>query len=439
MGDRSYRVAIWLAVASVVVQLGMLGWMYASAYSRMLIPPPSFGTGLAAFYAYGLINLVGGLHVPLGPILGNGIVALSAAAAAAVLIFRRVLIWRRSGATLPPATYGSTAAVWLGICLLLILIALLGLLAAPLLRANYGIAYAFKLFGALTFTALLALPGKYLFGVTLFIIELTSIRKEGWWPQVAGPAGEPAISASVSPTSRVKGLLVSRAARTFLVAGIVVLAVMAPLWSLFPTGLVFDHLCKTRSGEHVLEKVRAKSYVLVGEGASDDGLHLHHAVEDVFQRRVDFIEVLKVSSNIHQANSFINFFGTHSPKGNAFRFSLAPAGSPRCVARLASLYGTRLQVPEGQCLQFEEIAKPASRYRVEAVHDQQAYWLTPHILSYGSRVVDSERGATLGEQLLFARSGLLAFFIAGEKNMQCPNRYGFRPAGLHRKVLLGDI
>ena len=78
-----------------------------------------------------------------------------------------------------------------------------------------------------------------------------------------------------------------------------------------------------------------------------------------------------------------------------------------------------------------------SRYHVEAVNNQQAAWFAPSIRSDGARVIDSERNVTLGEDLIFANTSLMALFVLGERKMECPSRYGRKPAKLHRKVLLG--
>jgi hypothetical protein len=286
------------------------------------------------------------------------------------------------------------------------------------------------------FTGLLFIPAANLFGISFFAVEVLSAGREGWLPHKKGEA--PAVREIADAEDRAgRTILFRRAAAVGLTAGLA-LVVVPPLWSLFPTGLVHERLCNERSGERLYETTSAKSYVLIGEGASDDGFRLHHALEDVTSRRVEFIEVAKDRNNNHQANSFIPLLGTDNPPAAAFRVSLGAAGSPDCARRVSPAYGARLELEAGQCLRFTPIAAPSSRYRVEAVTDEQAAWYTPHILAYGARVVDSERNMTLGEHMRFARTGLLAFFVVGEKKLDCPGRYGFRPTQIHRKVLLGE-
>ncbi len=437
MKRRIYLVAIWLAAISVLLQIGFFLWLYGSVLLGTMIPIPS--QGVLAFYVLGGFSLLEGLHVPLDPVLGQGLTGLIGGATGAILVLRRMLMWRRFGSASPPATYGSGGAVLLAICMTSLAVALVGLLAAPALRANYEIAYVFKLFGALLFPTLLALPAKYLFGVTLLVVELTSIGREGWWPR----PGRSAVTAEpVGAAQPARRPVVARAGTLFasrraITVAMVVIASMASIWGVFPTGLIHSHLCRTRAGAHVHERVRAPSYLFVGEGASGDGLHLYQAMEDVVDRRVQFIEVLKVPGNNHQRNAFGRFLGTHDPPGTVFRISIGAAGSPECLPA-QNLRGMRVPLKAGECLQFVAVDRTASRYHVEAVNNQQATWLTPNIRSDGARVVDSERNVTLGEDLIFANTSLLAFVVLGERRMECPPRSGRRPAGLHRKVLLGD-
>jgi hypothetical protein len=285
------------------------------------------------------------------------------------------------------------------------------------------------------FTGLLFLPAANLFGVTFFMVEVLSGSREGWLTRkISVESGAPAATRAME---RGKEALFRRAAVVGLIIGLALL-VVPPVWSLFPTGLLHERLCKERSGERLYQTVSAKSYVLIGEGASDDGFHLHHALEDVTSRRVEAIEIVRDKKNIQQVNSLNSLIGRDNPLSEAFRVSLGTSGSPDCVRRLSPMYGTKFELGADQCVRFTPITAPTSRYRVEAFSDEQATWYTPHILSYGVRVVDAEQRVVLGEHLRFARTGMLAFFIVGEKKLDCPGRYGFRPTQIHRKVLLGE-
>ena len=440
-GRRLYLTAIWLACASALLQIAFYAWLYGSILLKTTIPIPGLGQGVWFHYVSGVVTLVGGLHIPLFPLLSLNSGGLIAGAAVTILVVRRFLIWRRFGSASPPASYDRASAVLLGVCMASLAIALLALLAAPLLRANYQIAYVFKLFGALLLPGLLSLPAKYLLGATLLYVETASIRHEGWWPRPGAPMDtrhvEPAAYADDrSFRERTRRVVGSEQFRRIIISVGVLVIVIAPFWSVFPTGLVHRQLCKSRAGEQVYEKVSAKSYLFVGEGVSEDGLHLRQALQDVSERRVDFIEVLKDPGNHHQMTDFGFMFGSHDPKGNVFHIAIGPANASSCL-NLIRYYKEPETLKPGECLRYSAIDKAVSRYRVEAVTDQQATWFTPSLLSNGARVIDSERNVVMGEDLNYTNTSGMAFFILGKKQMICLPRDGRKPAQLHRKVLLG--
>lgn len=183
MRKRIYATSIVLSALSVVVTFAFLFWVFGSILLRTDIPLPSLGRGLVAFYVLGLFGLLRDLHVPLSPLLNMFGGGLFGTLAITVLIVRRLLIWQRFSAASPPAGHGSVSATLLAICIFSLLVALVGMLVAPLLVMNREIAYVFRLFGALTFSALLSLPAQYLFGITVLVTELKSIKHEGWWPR----------------------------------------------------------------------------------------------------------------------------------------------------------------------------------------------------------------------------------------------------------------
>jgi len=274
-----------------------------------------------------------------------------------------------------------------------------------------------------------------LFGVTFFVVEILSAGREGWLPRrvesnLAAPeaaqAGERGDRSVSFRRLGAIGLLVGLA-----------LVVVPPVWSLFPTGIVYERLCNERAGEHLYKTVSAKSYVLIGEGAGGDAFHLHHALEDVTEHRAEFVEVVKDRANNHQANAFGMLLRNHNPPGDVFRVALGASGSRDCISRPTPMYGTKFTLEVGQCLRFTPIAAPTSRYRVEVINNEQARWYTPHIRTYGVRVVDGEEGSVLGEHVRFVRGGMLAFFVVGDKNLSCPSPYRFQPTQIHRKALLG--
>ncbi len=435
---RIYLAAIWLASASALMQLALFSWIIAARLLETPIPISGLGRNVTLFYLAGVMSLFEGLHIPLFPLLSLPVGSLIAGMAVAVLIVRRILIWRRFGSASPPASYHRTAANLLGICMASLAIAALGLLAAPLLSANYQIAFVFKLFGALLLPGILSLPAKYLLGAILLYVEIASIRHEGWWPR-------PGMAPYAASTSRFSGsfskrltlnILASRKIRHTIASAAVLVLIIAPVWSVFPTGVIHKRLCSTAAGEHVYEKVRARSFLFRGEGVSEDGLHLHQAIEDVGNRQVDFIEVLKDPGNNHQANVFGFMFGTHDPKGKIFRISVGPAQGANCLRGL-EYHRIGQTLPPGECLQYAAVESASSRYHVEAVDGQQARWFTPSLRSDGARVIDSRTNNLLGEDLNYTNTSLIAFFVLGEERMICLPRYGRQPARLYRKVLLG--
>jgi len=352
------------------------------------------------------------------------------------LIVRRVLLCIRSRELIVPAALTGGWKVLLVIGMLSWLLGMAVFLSPIVLHSfgQSGLVWAMQIANTF-FTGLLFIPAANVIGISFFVVEVLSARREGWLPRKAGKVSASIALATAEAEGREGNVLFRRAAAVGVTLGLA-LIVAPPVWSLFPTGLVYERLCRERSGERAYQSASAKSYVLIGEGASDDGFHLHHALEDVTSRRVEFVEVVKDGKNFQQRNSFSSFLGTGDPKAVAFRASLGAAGSADCVRRLSSMYGAQLEVQADQCLRFTPIAAPTSRYRVEAVSGEWATWYTPHVLAYGARVVDAEVKVTLGEHLRFERTGLLPFFLVGEKNLHCPPVYGFRPTKLHRTVLL---
>lgn len=353
------------------------------------------------------------------------------------LIARRVVLCTRNRELVVPVALAGGWKVLLAIALMSWVLGTLVTLSPIFLHAlgASGAVWAMQIANTF-FTAYIFVPAANLFGVTFFLVEILSAGREGWLPRKGG------IGSTTSRTAGAHGdegrrVLFRRVAAVGLTAGLA-LVIVPPVWSLYPTGLVHEVLCRERSGEHVYEKTRAKSYVLIGEGGSDDGFHLHHALEDVTSRRVEFIEVVMDPRNIHQRHSFISLLGKSKPADVAFRVSLGSADSPDCARRVTPMYGTRLELEQNQCLRFTPIASPSSRYRVEAVNAEPANWYTPHIHAYGARVVDAEQKTTLGEHMRFTRTGLLAFFFVAENRRGCPALYGFKPTQMHRKVLFGE-
>jgi hypothetical protein len=437
MKRKIYQAIIYLAVLSLLITVAYVAWIYSVYVTKSVANPLSLlGRGTSAFLVIGALSMLEGLAVPLYPVLGGSWTGMIATAAIAALLTRRLLVWRRFRSKSPPETFGSFAAFLLGLCLVSLLIALVGTLSAPFAAAaNQGIAYVFRLFGALHVPALLSLPAKYLLGVTLLVVELQAIGREGWWPRPSTAAE----AAPIAPVVARRNFLSTQGARVGVGIAVAIMAVFAGIWSVFPTGMFHARLCQTRAGEHVYEKAAgANSYLFVGEGASTDGLHMREALLDVANRRVQFIEIQKVSGNHHQANAFGSMTGNHDPKGSVFRVAIGPADSAECVKRQRFYNEPADKLQPGECLRMVAVDKPASRYRVEAVHNESAAWYLPHLRTDGSRVIDSEGGKLLGEDLIFANTSMLAFFTLGEKRMECPARYGRKPAGLHRKILLGD-
>jgi hypothetical protein len=437
MKRKIYQVSVYLAVLSLLMVVAYLAWLLAVLVFKSVPNPFALlGRGTATFYVFGTIATLDGLAVPLYPVLGQWL-GLVGALAMAVLLVRRLVVWRRFGSRSPPETFGSFGAFLLGFCLLSLLLAIVGTLLAPLAAGtNQGVAYVFRLFGGLMVPGLLALPAKYLFGVTLLVVELQAIGHEGWSPR---PAGSAKLQPH-APVARRGGFLSTTGARVALGVTVAAAAVTSAVWGVFPTGLFHARLCETRAGERIYEKaVGATSYLFVGEGASSDGLHLRDALLDVANRRVEFIEIQRVPGNHHQSNALRSMAGYREPAGSMFRVAIGPAGSPECVTRQRFYNEPPDKLEPGECLRMVAIDRPASRHRVEAVLNERATWYLPHLRTDGSRVIDSQRGKLLGEDLIFANTSTLAFFTLGEKRMQCPARFGRKPAGLHRRILLGDL
>lgn len=353
------------------------------------------------------------------------------------LIARRVVLCTRNRELVVPVALVGGWKVLLAIALISWVLGTLVTLSPIFLHAlgASGAVWAMQIANTF-FTAYIFIPAANLFGVTFFLVEILSAGREGWLPRMGGIRSATAVTAQAQGGERGK-VLFRRVAAVGLTVGLA-LVIVPPVWSLYPTGPVHERLCRERSGERVYETTRAKSYVLIGEGGSDDGFRLHHALEDVTSRRVDFIEVVKDNTNVHQRNSFISLLGRSNPPGVAFRVTLGSADAPDCARGVSPMYGSRLELDQNQCLRFTPIASPSSRYRVEAVNAEPANWYTPHIHAYGARVVDTERKITLGEHMRFTRTGLLAFFFVSENKRSCPALYSFKPTQMHRKVLFGE-
>lgn len=440
-GGRLYLAAICLAGASVLLVIAYIAWIFSPDPLRAAILTPDFGRGAGFYYLAGTITLLGGLHVPLFPLLYLSFGSLIGGTVVAILIVRRVLIWRRFGSASPPASYNHAVAVLLGICMASLVIALLTMLAVPPLSTIRQFAYVFKLFGGLLVPNLISLPAKYLLGATLLYVEIASIRHEGWWPRPVESRdthhAAPALRADDrSPRGRARRFIWSAGFRRKVSIVAILVIVIAPFWSVFPTGAAHRHLCNTRAGELVYETARARSFLFLGEGASDDGLHLDQAIEDVANRHVDFIEVRRDSGNHRQESSFDSLFGRLDPKISVLRISIGPAGSANCLKGMRYRDTGKLLQP-GECLQYVAVEKPGSRYQVEAVENEQPRWFTPTLRGDGARVIDREKNVLMGEDLNYTNTSLIAFFVLGEEQMTCLPRHGRKPVHLHRKVLLG--
>jgi hypothetical protein len=423
------RRAFYLVVMIVMVVAFVAG--YLSRPLAQALPPGRGATGAQVLQVLLGIRM---LFHPVPDLVRSHLPSLLLIALfwlQAALVVRRLAIWvrRREIAAAPTMTrtWAILLAIGAGFWLLGTLIFLSPILFW-LLGSN-SLVQAMQIGNAL-FTGLVFIPAANVFGASFFAVEMLSLREEG----LVG--GRPPAAGTAPGTDAQRSRFARRAGWIGLIAGLAIL-VVPPVWSLYPTGAVFQNLCSTRAGERVLATTRVENYVLIGEGASSDGFHLEYAVEDVITRRVRFIEVPRVPNNHHQANA-LNSYGVDRREGEVFRVSLGTAGSANCVPRLARTYGPRVEIAEGQCLQFEAIATRQSRYRVEAVNGERGTWYTPDIRAYGVRVVDGEREVTLGEHLRFERTGMTSFLLQGDAKRGCPAVFGFRPVQLHRKVLLGE-
>jgi hypothetical protein len=446
MKQRLYGVVI--ACVAIAILMSFLGPTLAKLMAASVAPHSGQGGRLEALYLSTIFGPMSGPAQPL-PLLASRFVPssflgiYSAVATAlvfgqALLLLRRAWISVRARAVVAPPGLNFVWKVALGLglfswCLGTVAV-LLPRLVVPFLgiKSVEGLGIALATFSVFIVPYFWLLSSNVL-GPSFFVLELLSIRREGLVPP-------PNSAAAQQKTSKVdlqtRTPFATRKSRFAAILAVVAVAVMAVVWSIFPTGLIHERLCETRAGEHVYEKARAKNYLFVGEGASTDGLHLHHAMDDVVARRVEFIEVLKVPGNNHQAHVFGRLMGNRDPKDSVFRISLGAIDSPDCL-QAHGMYGMRETLQAGACLRFFAVTKPESRYRVEAVNNEQATWFTPSLRSDGARVFDSEREVTLGEDLIFANTSVLAYFVLGERRMECPTRFGRSPAGLHRKVLLG--
>ncbi len=401
---------------------------------------------LEAMYLRTIFGPMSGPALPL-PLLGSrfvppnlfgiyGAAATTLVFGQALLLLRRVWISVRARKIVAPPSLSLAWKIVLGLGVLSWCLGsvaeLLPRLVIPFVRTpveGLGITLAMLSVFIVPYIWLLS---NTVLGPSFFLLELLSIRREGFLPATNLSAAQ--RTPGIDPTTREP--LAMRKWRVGATVAVVGVGVMASVWSIFPTGLVHERLCETRAGEHVYEKAGARNYLFVGEGASTDGLHLHHAMDDVATRQVEFIEILKVPGNHHQASVFGRLTGNRDPEHSVFRISLGTAGSPDCLTEYG-MYGMRETLAAGECLRLLAVTKSESRYHVEAVNDDQATWFTPSLRSDGARVVDSERKVTLGEDLIFANTSLLAYFVLGEHRMECPSRQGRSPAQLHRKVLLG--
>lgn len=228
--------------------------------------------------------------------------------------------------------------------------------------------------------------------------------------------------------------------RVLVGAGVVVVVLglthIAFPWDVYIAKQAYHRLCAQDSGEKVFETARAESFLLVGEGAGDDGVRLQTAVDDVLERRVRFIEVRKDPGNIHQRNSFIAFLGTDTPSGDIFRVSVESASSDQCLRsdRLPVLRANQKGLlKDNECLRFAVISEPTSRYVVHAFVDEKPVWYTSRVFLTGVRVSDSQTGKLLAQYLWFARVG----GRSERHDLACPAGRPPRFHELHRKALFG--
>jgi hypothetical protein len=281
-----------------------------------------------------------------------------------------------------------------------------------------GFAYGLALLGFAT--ALVAL-GLYL-AMKSLLITLNVVAPAAWMLQGAFVLAELRQPLGATPARR----------RASVAAGVLLLAFMFLPWDRLLEQYAYEKFCAARSGEKINGTARAESYLVLGEGRGEDNFRLSHAVGDVLERRVRFVEVQKASSR----NSLVDYIGPSS-KGEFFRIAIA-ADAALCLpedrqpVRLARARGN---LKEGECLQVAAIEKATSRYSVDAFTDAKPAWYTGRVFATGVRIVDLQSGALLAESTVFSR-------VSGRPERdgrECPPMR--RPSSLpqfHRKVLLSN-
>ncbi len=229
--------------------------------------------------------------------------------------------------------------------------------------------------------------------------------------------------------------------RAAIAIGVIALAAIFLPWDAFVAKYSYERLCASRSGEKVYAAVRVPSYLLVGEAPGDDSFRIQTAVDDVLDKRAEFVEVQRLPHNTTQNNSLNDYFNYQVPDTKFFRISLAKEGSPGCLPadrspiRRASAKG---RLKEGECLQFYPIEAPKSRYKIEVEADAKPVWYTWRIFMQRVSASDQQDGSVLGESTIFQRVSGAALSDRERAELECPTRQARRPlTELHRKVLLG--
>lgn len=227
---------------------------------------------------------------------------------------------------------------------------------------------------------------------------------------------------------------------TGIAGGALLLGAIFLPWDRYVASRAYQRLCAAEAGEKVHTRVRADSYLLVGEAPGDDGVRVKTALDDVLERRFAFVEVQTIRQNASQRNSLNSVFNYQVPAGDFFRISIATPGARECLPddRQATVEAKRnRQLTDGECLAFYPIPAPSSRYKVEVQADTQPVWYTWRVFMWRVSVLDTRSGTLLGQSSLFERIGG-GRSDRGARACPAPALQARRQLGsFHRKVLLG--
>jgi hypothetical protein len=218
-------------------------------------------------------------------------------------------------------------------------------------------------------------------------------------------------------------------------------------WSIFPALPIYRHLCREQSGEVVVQRVKAQSYLLVGEGGDRfDGMGLRVALDDLANRRVAFVEIQEIGSQL-QAMELVEL-GIRQAGGQGlgakprvFRLSITDAHSSSCRLYQRADHPIGARLAQDECVSLSEVAEAASRY-VVTLFERPAIPMVA-VTHRGISVEDRMTHRAIGKISVFEIHPRPLFaFGFNNKDVQCPaSRVRRQPSmrALHGYVLFSGV